>query len=347
MNTTESRGLSLARGFTVLIMPAVHSVLLYSTATVKEGHLGQVLGFLAEGPGAELFMFLMGVFIALGRPKSARQIFMRSIIIMIAGYLLNLARFTIPYYLGIIPVAYLKDNGISIGPSTASHLLLVGDILQFASIAYFICAISNHYKVHLSVNIFVVLLILYISPYTWQISFGNQLAHRLTGLLNATPPIAFFPVFPWLCYPLAGLIIAQVYIQFTYTRIIRIHFLAGISLILFGYLLEQTEPMEWRSSFYRPGRGGTLWHTGVVIFWIAMFIMLSKAIKNSKAFSILQYLSKHITVIYITQWIIILWMFPIFGYNNLRFAETLGAIIITSLLSFLLPVMLARVRRRL
>lgn len=347
MNTIESRGLSLARGFTVLIMPAVHSVLLYSTTGVKEGALGQVLGFLAEGPGAELFMFLMGVFIVLGRPKSTQQILMRSIIIMVAGYLLNLARLTIPYYLGIIPVDYLLDNGIAIGPATGLHLLLVGDILQFASITYFICAILNHYNVHRAINILVLLLIFFISPYTWQLSFGNPLSDRLTGLLNATPPIAFFPVFPWLCYPLAGLIIAQVYIQFTYTRIIRIHFLAGISLIIFGYLLEQTEPIAWRSSFYRPGRGGTLWHMGIVIVWIAMFIILSKAIKNSKVFLLLQYLSKHITVVYITQWIIILWMFALFGYNNLRFAETLGAITITSLLSFLLPVMLARVRRRL
>jgi len=65
LTSMQSRGFSLARGFIVFVMPAVHSVMLYSSEEVKQGWLGSILGFLAEGPGAQLFMFLMGVFIVL------------------------------------------------------------------------------------------------------------------------------------------------------------------------------------------------------------------------------------------------------------------------------------------
>ncbi len=62
-------GFSLARGFVVLTMPAIHSVLFYGETEVKEGPLGIILGFLAETAGAPVFMLLMGVFIAYSSPK--------------------------------------------------------------------------------------------------------------------------------------------------------------------------------------------------------------------------------------------------------------------------------------
>lgn len=61
MSTQRNAALDVARGFIVFIMPAVHSVLLYSSPQVQSGWLGAILGFLAEGPGAQLFMLLMGL----------------------------------------------------------------------------------------------------------------------------------------------------------------------------------------------------------------------------------------------------------------------------------------------
>ena len=55
------QSLDLARGFTVLFMPSVHVVMLYSQPQVQQSLLGDILAFIAEGPGAQLFMLLMGV----------------------------------------------------------------------------------------------------------------------------------------------------------------------------------------------------------------------------------------------------------------------------------------------
>jgi hypothetical protein len=50
----------LNRGFTVLMIAPIHTVLVYSKLEVRESWLGYILGFIAEGPGAQLFMLLTG-----------------------------------------------------------------------------------------------------------------------------------------------------------------------------------------------------------------------------------------------------------------------------------------------
>jgi hypothetical protein len=345
-NQYTSRGLSLARGFTVLIMPAVHTVLLYSSKPVKIGILGQVLTFLAEGPGAELFMFLMGVFIVLGQTKSTKEVITRSIFMLTLGYLLNLIRFTIPFYLKIIPDEYLLDNGISIDNHTDWNLLIVNDILQFASIAYLLCSIVHRCKTTSGGIIFLLISTIALSPYTWTVSLKEGTISGIISLFNGTPPQTFFPVFPWLFYPLFGLLFARIYLKFSFKHILLIHLLTGMTLIVFGVLVQNTEPPDWRINFYRPGRGDVLCHAGFVLLWLVLFILLAKAIKTSLFLTVLLYLSRHITIIYLIQWIIILWMFPLFGYNRLNFLQSCIAIIITSSISFLLPKLWTFVRAK-
>jgi surface polysaccharide O-acyltransferase-like enzyme len=339
-------GLSLARGFIVLVMPAVHTVLLYSAPEVKVGPLGSVLRVFAEGPGAPLFMFLMGVLIVLGRPKSLYQIGKRSLLLLTSGYMLNLFRLVIPFLLGWIPAAYLTDNNIAFDGSTAIQLFLVGDILQFASIAYFVCSIVHLLKVDIKGIIAILLLLLFITPYTWELSFKNQYVDHSFHLFNGQPPQAFFPVFPWLFYPLLGLLVGKIYQWHSYKRILRLHVVLGSVLILTGLLISLTEPVSWNTNFYRVGRGATLWHSGLVLIWVALFLFLSKLIKRSWIFSLLEYLSRHITFIYVAQWVIILWLFPLFGYNELDLIPTLLALILTSVLSFSLLWLMKRVRQQ-
>ena len=345
MVKSSHAGLSLARGFVVLVMPSVHTVLLYSAPEVKTGPLGSLLRVFAEGAGAQLFMFLMGVLIVLGRPKSFQQIAKRSLLLLTSGYLLNLFRLVIPFQLGLIPSAYLNDNEIAVNTTTGWQLLAVGDILHFASIAYFVCSIVHILKVDLKGTIALLILILFITPYTWHLSSKNLHINSVFSLFIGQPPQAFFPVFPWLFYPLFGLLLGKVYRCDSLKRIILLHVILGFLLILTGLFITETEPSSWSTNFYRGGRGATLWHSGLVVIWIAFFTFISQFIKRSFVLSLLDYLSRHITFIYMAQWVIILWLFAIFGYNELDLTASLRAIIITSALSFSLPWLAQRVRR--
>jgi hypothetical protein len=347
MSTNLSgKGLSLARGFTVLIMPAVHTVLLYSSDAVKNGSLGKLLGFLAEGPGAQLFMYLMGVFIVLGRPKPISQILHRSCLLMFTGYLLNLVRFTLPFHMGIIPQKYLTDNGITVDASTGIQLLVVGDILQFASIAYLVCSLIYLMKIAYKGILVLLTLILLITPYAWNVHFNNEYLHQMVALFNGQPPFAFFPVFPWLIYPLLGLVMGHLYRREDLKHLLKRHIITGSGLMLTGYLVTLAEPTSWNTHFYRAGPGATLLHSGFVLVWIALFLLLANLIKRLPGTLLMQYLSRHITIIYIAQWIIILWLFPVFGYNRLDLAGSVKAIILTSSFSFVIPLLVQALRRK-
>lgn len=210
MNAITSRGLALARGFIVLIMPAVHSVLLYSTPEVKSGPLGITLGFLAEQPGAQLFMLQMGLFIGIGRKKSIQVILKRSIVLFLAGYLLNFLRLVLPYWWGGLPDAFLEYNNIAQNQYTGLYLLLAGDILQFAALAYLCCQMMQRMIKNIFAKVGLLVAILLVTPLTWMVQSDNSILQYPLGLFNGLPPKAFFPFFPWICYPLAGLVMAQV-----------------------------------------------------------------------------------------------------------------------------------------
>lgn len=340
LTPTQSRGLALARGFIVFVMPAVHSVMLYSSEEVKLGWLGSILGFLAEGPGAQLFMFLMGIFIVLGRPKTARQILVRSLLIGGLGYLLNLFRLVVPYYLNLLPADYIASLIISPDSPVGWQLFIIGDILQFASLAYLFCALLYKYFAHIVILILVTSLVWWISPCVWS---ANKLSGFLIFQLFAgLPPKAFFPLFPWLFFPLLGLLFGRLLQLYVPVKFLRAMILTGISLLILGKLITFAEPVEWNSNFYRQGRGGTLWHGGIALLWTALFMGVAQLKTTNPFFRLLDFVSRHITIIYVLQWIIIMWMFRLFGYNSLTLFPSLFALLVTSTLSFTLAWLFTR-----
>ncbi|MBZ4190454.1 acyltransferase family protein [Niabella beijingensis] len=329
----QRQGFSLARGFVVLVMPAIHAVLLYSTLPVKQGPLGMLLGFLAETSGAPLFMLLMGLFIALGREKTTAYILKRMGMLLAAGYLLNGCKLLLPYHWGWIPQQFLTDSGVT--ENTATQLFLTGDILQFAAIAYACCAVLRKRITSVTWYGLAFLIVLLITPFAWKLQCDGIPAIPL-ALLNGKPPQAFFPLFPWLLYPLAGLITGALLTRLNGTDFNKLLIILTTGLALAGYLLSLAEPPEWKTEFYRLGRGGTLFHIGLAMGWVLLFIGLAKKIRKNYFFDLLQWLSDNILLAYILQWIVIFWCFPLFGYNRLQLFSSLLAVYATATTSFLL-----------
>ncbi|MGJ7030947.1 hypothetical protein [Niabella hirudinis] len=337
MNAIESRGLALARGFIVLIMPAVHSVLLYSSPDVKSGPIGIMLGFLAEQPGAQFFMLQMGLFIGIGRPKSTKAILKRFLTLFLAGYLLNFLRLVLPYWWGGVPQTFLAYNNIPHDQYTAFYLMLAGDILQFAALAYLCCQLVQRLIKNVYLKAGLLLILIFLTPLTWVEQSGHSIFQYILGLFNGLPPRAFFPFFPWICYPLTGLIIAQI-ITANHNRFkTPFWFVVSVMLLVTGIVVSSIEPASWETSFYRLGPGGTLWHLGAALAWMVLFIFLSKKLSRNSFLTLLEWLSARITLIYFTQWIVIIWLLPFFGFSRLGLPMSLVAITTTSVISFMLP----------
>lgn len=339
----------LARGFTVLIMPMIHTVMLCSTPQVQQSLLGDILGFIAEGPGAQLFMLLMGVNFALKQshsPLGAGVALKRSLFLFLAAYLLNFFKFILPLGLGLMPENLLTELGLTNDFHAAQFFFLIGDILQFAAIAnliiFFVCK-SKHYAL---IALVLAIIIIFISPYLWDWKTGYTGIDTILMLFNGHPPQSFFPVLPWLVYPLLGLTFGYLLKTNNHDFIIKKAGLSGIGLVVISLVLPATSvTVEWLP-FYRTEPADTIFHLGFVLVWLAIFHWLSKKIKPNPVFKLFTFCSKYITSIYLIQWVLICWCMAFTGYMQLGFMQTLSWMGALTLITLLLTYKLSHASRK-
>jgi hypothetical protein len=120
---------------------------------------------------------------------------------------------------------------------------------------------------------------------------------------------AYFPIFPWLTYPLIGF-----WFQKTESRIIgffqemKVFSIAIIVAVFFlvltfsGFGIENTIDL---SKYYHHTFRFFLWAIGVDILWILLLWFVAKKFAEFPLVVFLRWLGKNITVFYIIQWLII------------------------------------------
>jgi hypothetical protein len=325
----------VARGLTVLMMPAIHIVMMYSRPDVYHSWWAYILQFFAEGPGAQLFMLLMGFFLATGKTKSTRAIFTRSFSLLAAGYTLNFFRTYLPAQLGLFPNDMLHYYVAGAGSFPNLPLLLTGDILQFAAMAYGITGLivrQRNSSVYASVIYFFIAIG---APFVWGIRSDSLILDHLLALVCANDHRAFFPLFPWLCYPMAGLIVGVAFTRSALPRFYNGVGITGVVLMATGMMLLLVTPAVWDPDFYRSSIGKTMAYTGFILLWLYLVykIMLHCSLDHLLV-RLLSFCSQHITMIYFLHWLIVCWCLPITGYHQLNKGQTLLAIAVICTLSF-------------
>lgn len=301
--------------------------------------MGQLLAFVAEGPGAQLFMLLMGIYFSFQQHARFLKVAGRSVVLLTAGYLLNILKFIIPLYLGVLPAALQSDLQVGANRQRIIHLLLLGDILHFASLALLILYLirkAPHY--HYWALCFSVMIV-FLSPFVWDMAITGAIGNHVLQLFTGGPPRIFFPVFPWLVYPLLGLAIGYFLQQNRNSLFSKLRDI-GVALIITAFLLKSFVIQQESISFYRTLPLDTLQHIAVVLLVLYAWEWLYNHVMQNHFFRLLSYMSRHITQVYILQWIIIAWMLPFYGYHELDFTATLMAITFTTGLTFFISVLL-------
>lgn len=333
--------LDLARGFTVLIMPSIHVTMLYSTSQVQQSWLGDILAFIAEGPGAQLFMLLMGVGIILSSRNSLQYILQRTFYLWVAAYGLNFLKFLVPLWLGWMPQNLIHELQLHGYSGTASFFLSIGDILHFAGIAYPIVFLVSRLKHYPYWALFFALLIMLCSPLLWDVKTGIGAIDYALKLAGGHPPQAFFPVFPWLVYPLAGLAAGYWLKEHSITFVMKAAAWIGLSFMLLSCLFPPAQQQAWLP-FYRAMPADTLFHLGFVLLWIATIHWLTRKARGNVLFDLLVFCSKNITSIYLIQWILICWGLGLAGYGRLGFSATLLSMFVITIVTLLLTKTIAK-----
>lgn len=343
---SRDTAIDFARGFIVFIMPATHATLYFSQLSVQSGPWGTFLRIFAEGAGAPVFMFLLGFCFFLGRPKSISTIVKRAVSIFTLAYLLNFFKFVVPDIFGVLPHAFFQFYHIPGGVFGAIDLLMVGDIFQFAAISYLICGVLYHYNAHWMVPAGLAAMIAICSPFIWGHRLDNFLLDYLLKLFNGAPSAVFFPFFPWGAYPLLGLSFGQLYRQGSKELFYRVCIQAGGSCIIIGAVGMLLEPEAFTTNFYRLGPGGTICHSGLVLVWLYICHQAARRIgQKNKVVDVLRWCSINITIIYIIQWVVVVYCLPLFGFMKLGLTDTLGAVVVVMFITWVL-VMAAKSYKR-
>lgn len=308
--------LDLARGFTVLIMPSVHVVMLYSNLSVKQSLLGELLRFLAEGPGAQLFMLLMGVSITLSRSLTFKQVLQRTLYLSAGAFALNLYKLVIPNELEFLSPQLLNDLNLNNRADASIFFLFMGDIFHFAAISYLLVYLVYRLPKYRYWAALFAIAIMLLSPLIWDVKTNFNFVDGVLSYFNGQPPAVFFPVFPWIVYPLIGLCTGK-YIQSNFIPS------SGIVLVFISLLFPKTNLNISYPSHYRTMPADTLFHAGLVLVWLSLFRWLSIRFTDNQLFKLLGFCSRHITTIYIIQWLLIFWFLPLAGYLSLNLSGSL------------------------
>ena len=336
------QSLDLARGLTVLIMPSIHVVMLYSQPHVQQSILGTILAFIAEGPGAQLFMMIMGISFVFSSRITKQYVLQRAFYLLLAAYVLNFLKFIVPLLLGWMPDNLMQELQLPNDFLAIPFFLLLGDILHFAAISFPILFIVYRLRHYAYWSVAFAITIMLLSPFIWDVKTGFVFVDYPLQLLGGHPPNAFFPVFPWLVYPLTGLTVGYFLKQFGATDILKKAGWIGVSLMLISLTLPPTSKQKEWLPFYRTEPADTLFHSGFVLTWIAIFHWLNRKIPANPFFTLLIFCSKNITSIYIIQWVLICWGMAYTGYLTLGLLQTFCCMGAISIMTLLLAALLKR-----
>ena len=302
------------RGLAAIFMIISHIILIFGTESALTSPIGRFMNDgLGTAPAAPVFMLLMGVFLVYPKEKPPARMISRGVRIYLLGVVLNVFRFILPLTLALILYPDIVRRTLNPLPYSTHELyvemVLMLDILQFAGVAFIMIALMQNFIKRswgwLVAGIAVVL----VSPHLWGTGENWGIWYNLVQPLwgNALSPViphdTAFPAFPWLAYPIAGIVIGKAMASghdesWIFNRMLPAGlflFLGGAGYIVFG----STETL---GDYYRMYPGGTSMVLGFALLWTCLFMWLSHRGLFQTTLNRLVFWSENITLVYCVSW---------------------------------------------
>jgi uncharacterized membrane protein len=330
----------LLKGIAVLLMIQVHLMELFAKQELYDGFLGKVSLFLGGPPAAPVFMAVMGYFLA--KSGSGTWSFIRrGLRLIVYGFLLNIGLNLHLFY------------HIFTGQSSLSPLpyLFGVDILFLAGLSIIVVALFRlilHDKVFLWL---IVMLLVASATIFLPVGDGsNGWSDYLLAYFYKATWWSYFPLFPWLAYPLAGYCSSLIYDKYSQTNISRpkLYQVALIILIpiavFFTFGFKVTTDLQ---AYYHHSVSYFLWALLFLGEWTILFHFIITYLPENPVMKYLQWTGHNVTAFYVFQWLIIGNLATAFYKSvslNYLILWFLGATIITSLLVLLYRMFLTRFR---
>lgn len=306
----------LARGLAVAFMVLVHVLGHYGTAAAWATPLGTAVTFLGGPPAAPVFMFLMGTSLAFSRRATPRGILRRAAWLAFLAYLLNVLRGWLPATLGLTTGVVTPEQ---LAPYTPSALLFMVDIHQMASLALVVLAALTAVRAGPLVALGLVAVVAVVSPLLWGRTVGHPLVDGGLALLWGDAWNVFFPLLPWVAYPLAGMAYGRLLVRSGQRiRFMRGAAVAGLAVGGVGLALMATvDPFTGVDDYWRQGPGPLLGMLGFIPVWLLACDLVVRRVPAAPVYRVLFGWSTRVTAMYCVHWILLAWGVGLVGRNAL------------------------------
>ena len=285
------------KGLAILLMIQVHLMELLAKEDLLQSSWGHLSLFLGGSPAAPLFMVVMGYFAAFKKDQS-KQLFSRGLKLILWGILLNIGlnlhliyrilfdAWTMDIYAYIFGVDILPLAGLSLIFIAILPKVIKKNSLFILSIIFAVFIIKSLLPIGLSANWTDYIMAFFVGGTYWS----------------------YFPLIPWLIYPLLGLIInlekEKISMLFrkkpNYNGFILAFILFLVMTYQYASNISHDLPVYYQHDF-----SFFVWTVIFLAFLAIAISPLANKYQNSIWGRYLVFLSKNITAIYVFQWLII------------------------------------------
>ncbi len=288
----------ILKGVAVLLMIQVHLTELFANQEFYDGFLGKVSLLLGGPPAAPVFMAVMGYFLAKSR-SGAWQGVMRGFKLILYGFLLNCGLNLNLFY-------HIFIGGLSIDP--LPYVFGV-DILFLAGLSVIIISLLRpFFRNSLSGWLFIMIIAASARLFIPANAVNEPWITYLMAYISNEARWSYFPLFPWLAYPLAGYCFYLIYEPYSGVEIPKSKLLiTGMALLLLlavtiQYGLNITTDLQ---RYYHHSITYFLWTLLFLGLWVIAFYLIQKTLANNPVFTYLQWVGRNVTTFYVVQWLII------------------------------------------
>jgi hypothetical protein len=233
----------------------------------------------------------------------------RGFLLLCVGYLLNFLR-------GTLPIAFGEwAEWVDFQDERPWVYMLEQDILHFAGLAFIIIAFLKR-VIPWNIGLMIVGgIIIAVSPLLYQIHIDESVAGFFISLFFGGNHYNFFPVVPWIAFPLIGIGYgALLKKNNNKNEFVRLSWIAGAFLIVVGislaYYFDKSLFQHWYSGKFRQGKLPaivSLLFVGFQFIWIPVCYTVTEKIRDSRILNLLCKWSSNVTWFYVIQWVIIGW----------------------------------------
>ncbi|MCB2208435.1 MAG: hypothetical protein KQH67_09055 [Bacteroidetes bacterium] len=324
----RNRTADLLKGLAVIFMIQVHLVELFAAPDIYGSWIGKISLFIGGPPAAPVFMVVMGYYFASSK-RSIKSGIIRGLKLILLGFILNA---------GLNLHLFIMIAKGSIVTSPWPYLFGV-DILFLAGLSLIILTIVKHYfNLKLWPYVIIMTLVFFIQFFDTAADQTKFSAYFKAYFMGNGIWWSYFPLIPWLAYPVLGFIFNILMHRFAdiYQKV-RLHLLIISGIITFVFIGYGLDIASVLPEYYHHGILFFLYTCCFLIFLSIIIEILSNT--NETWFSKwAEWLGIHVTAIYVIQWLLIGNLATVF-YKTRGYLELvvwfIVVLLITSVFGFL------------